>query len=137
MTAQQGALVLIKAGNGGSPESFTTIGGLRASQMDINHQPMVATNVESGAWRQLLANAGILSFRIGGSGRFTDSAAEETLRAHAFSGSINNYRFVFPNGNNVTGPFAVTSYSRSGEEEGEELFALTLESAGTISFSVS
>lgn len=31
MPAQKGALVLIKVGNGGGPETFTTIGGMRTS----------------------------------------------------------------------------------------------------------
>jgi TP901-1 family phage major tail protein len=137
MTAHNGALVLIKAGDGGSPESFTTIGGLRTSEILLAHHSRDATTIESGAWQQLADGAGLLACHISGSGLFTDSASEETVRGHAFSGSANNYRFIFANGNNITGPFIITAYQRSGNHDGEEQYALTLESAGTITFATS
>ena len=137
MTAQNGTLVLIKVGNGGGPETFTTVGGLRTSEILLNHHPLDATTVESGVWRQLLGSAGILSFHISGSGLFTNSASEELVRGYAFSGSANNYKFIFANGNNVTGPFMVTSYLRSGNHDAEEIYAITLESAGIITFATS
>ena len=113
MTSQNGALVLIKVGNGGSPETFTTIGGLLTSEIVLNHQVHNATTVQSGNWQQLLGGTGIMSMHIGGSGRFTNSAAEETVRGNAFSGSANNYKFIFANGNNVTGACIITSYHRA------------------------
>ena len=137
MTAQNGALVLIKVGNGGSPETFSTIGGLRTSGMLLNNHPLDATNRESGAWRQLLTGAGIHSLYIEGTGLFTNSASEETLRGYAFANSANNYKFIFANGNNLTGSFMVTSYERRGNYNEEETFHLTLESAGTVTFAAS
>jgi len=134
MTAQNGALVLIKAGNGGSPEVFTTIGGLQVNEMLLNCHALNATNLESGAWQQLLGSAGNLSLHISGNGLFTNSTSEETVRGNAFSGSANNYEFVFANGNYVTGPFMITTYQRSGQYDSEEIYALTMESAGTINF---
>src|SRR5580693_7449103 len=88
MTAQQGALVLIKAGNGGSPEIFTTIGGLRTSSMTLGNQALDTTNVESGNWRQLMGSAGINSLIVSGSGIFTDAASEETVRGNAFASNV-------------------------------------------------
>lgn len=134
MAAQKGSLVLIKVGNGGGPETFTTIGGLRTSKLVLNNQVVDTTNKDSGAWRQLLSGAGIRSMSISGSGVFTDSAAEETVRGYAFSNSINNYKFFFANGNTVTGAFQVTSYERAGNHDGEETYSLTLESAGSVTY---
>src|SRR5581483_9582827 len=131
MTAQNGALVLIQAGNGGAPETFATIGGLRITEILVNHHIRDATNIESGAWQQLLGGAGTLSCQISGSGLFTNVSSEETVRGYAFAGSANNYRFIFANGNRITGPFIVTAYHRSGSHDGAEMYALTLESAGT------
>jgi predicted secreted protein len=37
MVANKGSLVLIKVGNGGGPETFTTIGGLRTSRLTLNN----------------------------------------------------------------------------------------------------
>lgn len=134
MTAQKGSLVLIKVGNGGDPEVFTTIGGLRVSSMVLGNQMLDATNTESGAWRQLLGGAGIRSLQISGGGMFTDAASEEIVRGYAFASTVNNYRFVFANGDYVTGPFQITAYERSGDHENEEVYSLALESAGTITF---
>ena len=137
MTTQSGTLVLIKVGDGGDPELFTTIGGLQASKMVIDNQLLETTNAETGAWRQLLGNAGIHFLSIEGSGLFTDSVSEEMVRSHAFSGGANSYQFIFANGNKVSGQFIITTYERSGNYGGGEIYALTLESAGTITFTVS
>jgi TP901-1 family phage major tail protein len=125
---------LIKVGNGADPEVFSTVGGLRTSRMVLNNKALDTTNLESGPWKQLLGSAGISSMVIEGGGLFTDSASEETLRLYAFANSANNYRFVFANGDNVTGPFMVTAYERDGNYNDAETFAITLESAGTLTF---
>jgi len=134
MPIQNGSLVLIKVGDGGSPETFITVGGLRASGLKLDNQILNATNLESGTWKQLLGSAGIQSLSISGSGLFTGSTSEDTLRGYAFAGSVNNYQLVFADGDILTGPFLVASYERSGDYGGEEIYSLTLESAGTIIF---
>lgn len=136
MTAFKGSLVLIKVGDGVTPvENFTTVGGLRVTRLALNARPIEAGHRESGAWRALLAGAGTRHLTLSGAGAFTNAASEETLRGHAFSGSIVNYRFYFANGGNVTGPFQITAYERSGDYDEEELYALTLESAGVVTYS--
>lgn len=134
MTAQKGSLVLIKIGNGSAPETYATIGGLRISVLTVDNDTLHSTNVESGMWQQLSSGTGIRSMRISGGGMFTDSASEELLRSKAFSGVSSNYRFVFANGDYITGAFIVTNYERSGSITEEEIYTVTLESAGTISF---
>lgn len=134
MTAQKGSLVLIKVGDGAGSETFTTIGGLRTSRFSINNQSVDATNKDSGAWRRLLDGAGIRSVSLSGTGIFTDSTAEETVRSYAFSNTIKNYKFFFANGDSITGAFQITSYERSGNYDGEETYALSLASAGAITF---
>jgi TP901-1 family phage major tail protein len=132
MTAQKGSLVLIKVGNGGGPETFSPIGGLRTSRMALGNQTIDGSNV-SAPWRILLS-AGIKSLSISGRGFFTDASSEETIRSYAFSSSVNNYQFIFANGDYITGPFQVTSYERSGDYDSQEMYGITLESAGTITF---
>jgi len=134
MSAESGTLVLIKVGNGGSPETFTTIGGLRTSAMTLSNHTMDASNVQLGQWKQLQSNSGIMSMSISGGGMFTDSAAEEMVCGYAFAQSVNNYQLIFANGDMVSGPFMITAYSRSGDFQDEEIYTLTLESAGNITF---
>lgn len=134
MPANKGTLVLIKVGNGGVPETFTTIGGLKISRMLLSNKVMDGSNVNTGQWRLLLGGSGIQSLKISGSGTFTDASSEEILRGYSFAGSVNNYQFMFANSDLLAGPFQVVSYERSGDYDKEEAYAMTLESAGGITF---
>ncbi len=134
MTIQKGSLVLLKIGDGQVTENFTTIGGVRITEMELNNNSIEATNPESGAWRQLLGNAGIRSVSISATGLFADSAAEETLRGYAFAGSLDNYELHFGNGDMLSGAFHISEYQRSAVHDGEEEFSITLESGGVITF---
>lgn len=126
--------MLLKVGDGADPEVFTTIGGLRTNSITHSNQTVDTTNKDSGAWRELLAGAGTRSVSLSGSGVFTDSIAEETVRGHAMSNVINNYEMTFGNGDSMTGPFQIASYQRAGSYNGEETYALTLVSSGAITF---
>lgn len=134
MTAQAGALVLIKIGDGEVSESFTTLGGLRTSSIIVNNQLLETSNVSTGAWRQLQDVSGIRTVTITGTGLFTDSVSEEIMRGVAFNGNIHNYQFIFANGDSITGAFLVEEYERSGNIDDAETYRISLQSAGNISF---
>ena len=136
MTAQKGSLVLLKVGNGGGPETFATVGGMRITRMVLNNTLVETTHRGSGAWRQVADASGIRSVNISGEGAFVDSASEETLRGYAFAASANNYELTFGNGDKLTGAFIVERYERSGDVEQEETYRLSLQSAGAVSFVV-
>ncbi len=134
MPAQKGSLFLLKAGDGGGPETFTTVAGLRSTSFTINNATVDVTTKDSAGMRELLAGAGIQSMSVSANGVFTDSAAEATLRANAAANSVNNYQIVSGNGNTWEGGFLITSYGRSGDHNNEESFTISLESSGTITF---
>lgn len=134
MTAQKGSLFLLKVGDGGGPETFTTIGGMRTNSFSLNNQAVDTTNKSSGQWRELLSGAGTSSINISGSGVFTDDAAEETVRGYAFNNEIHNYQIAFGNGDVLEGPFQITSYGRSGSHNNEEAYSLSLASGGAVTF---
>jgi TP901-1 family phage major tail protein len=134
MAAQKGSLFLLKVGDGGGTEVFTTIGGMRTNSFSLNNQAVDTTNKGSGQWRELLSGAGTSSVNISGSGVFTDDAAEEMVRGYAFNNEIHNYEIVFGNGDTLSGAFQITSYSRSGNHNNEEAYTVSLASAGAITF---
>lgn len=134
MPAASGALVLIKIGNGEDPEVFTTIGGMRTSELSIDNQLLDASHIEGGNWRILQNESGIQSVSISGSGIFVDSTEEENVRISAFANTIKNYRFIFANADSIQGPFRILSYQRKGDHNNPEAYNLTLESAGPITF---
>ena len=54
MSAQKGKDLLIKIGNGATPEVFTTVAGLRATTLAFNAQHVDVTNSASAdMWREL------------------------------------------------------------------------------------
>jgi len=134
MSILSGSFVLIQVGNGGTPETFATLGGLRTSDMQVRCRGAEAGGPESGAWQKLPPVPGLLSMSIKGSGAVTGSAADETLRGYVFAGMPAGFRFVFAGGAHVTGSFLVLSYQRWGDHDGEESYAVYLESAGALNY---
>jgi len=135
MTAQRGKDLLLKIGDGGSPETFASVAGLRTTTLAFNAQTIDVTNADSAnMWRELLANAGVASAQISGSGVFKDAASDATIRAAFFNQDIPNWQIVIPSFGTVTGPFKVTALHYEGPYDGELKLALTLASAGALTF---
>ena len=47
MAAQKGSSLLVKIGDGASPEAFTTIGGLRSTSISLNDEAVDVTTMDS------------------------------------------------------------------------------------------
>ena len=131
MAAQPGRSFLLKVGDGASPPAYTTIGGMRTTSFKFNNGEIDATDKDSAGWRELI-EGGVRSMEVSADGIFKDTAAEETLRADAFAGRINDYRIVAGNGDSFEGLFQIASYARGGKHEGEETFTVSLRSAGPV-----
>lgn len=135
MTAQRGKDLLIKIGDGASPENFTTVAGLRATKLDFNAKDVDVTNSDStDMWRELLAGAGVKSAAISGSGVFKDAASDAALRTALFNQTLANWQIVIPSFGTVAGPFKLVSLQYDGPYDGELKISLSLASAGALSF---
>jgi len=134
MAAQKGSALLMKIGDGASPEVFTTIGGMRSTALAMNDEAVDVTNKDSGRARTLLAQGGVNSMTVTGSGVFTDSASETTLRSQFDASSFSNYQFLVPDFGTFTGAFMLQSLEYAGEFNGEVTYSFTFESSGTITF---
>lgn len=132
MAAEKGSAFLLKIGNGEEPASFTTIAGLRTTQMSINGDAVIITNKDSGGWRELLSGAGVRSVSVSGAGIFLGSAAEQRVRGHALAGAIDNYQLSFESGEQMQGRFLVSRLDYSGDFNGERTYTLSLESSGPV-----
>ena len=119
MAVQKGSALLVKVGDGASPEVFTTVAGLRDTSISINAETIDVTNKDSSRVRTLLADAGIKSFSISGSGVFTDSASEQTILTKFSASTFANYQFLVPDFNTFTGAFQVTSIEYAGSYNGD------------------
>jgi len=135
MTAQTGKDLLLKLGDGGDPESFSTVAGLRAKTISLNARSVDATDADSpNAWRELMPGAGVKAASISGSGIFKDAASDATVRGAFFAQSADNWRIVIPDFGELTGPFLVAALEYSGRFDGEAQYAITLASAGELTF---
>ena len=137
MAGQKGRDVLIKIGNGGAPETFATVAGVRAKNISLNARTVDGTSGESAsAWRELIAGAGVKSASVSGAGVFKDAASDALLQQTFFSQAVRNFQLVIPDFGVLDGPFLVEALDYSGDHDGEAAFAITLASAGIVSFTV-
>ncbi|MFZ2030044.1 MAG: phage major tail protein, TP901-1 family [Vitreimonas sp.] len=135
MTGQKGRDVLIKIGNGASPELFTTVAGIRAKTISLNARSVDGTSGEStDAWRELIAGAGVKSASVSGSGVFKDAASDAAIQQAFFTQASKTFQLVIPDFGLLQGPFLIEALDYSGDHDGEAAFAITLASAGVINF---
>jgi TP901-1 family phage major tail protein len=132
MSAEKGSAFLLKIGNGANPPVFSTMAGLRTTQLSVNGEPVNVTSKDSGGWRELLSGAGVRSVSVAGSGIFTGSAAEGRIKGNALAGTIDDYELSFESGERMRGRFLVTRLDYSGDYNGERNYALSLESSGAV-----
>jgi TP901-1 family phage major tail protein len=136
LAAQKGKDILLKIGDGADPEVFTTVAGLRARTISLNARSVDATDSDSaGRWRELLAGAGVRQASVSGAGVFRDAASDALIRTAFFAQSADSWRLIVPDFGTLGGPFLVAALEYAGEHEGEATYAITLSSAGEISFS--
>jgi TP901-1 family phage major tail protein len=135
MAGQKGRDVLIKIGDGGAPEAFVTIAGIRAKTISLNARSVDATSGESPqAWRELIAGAGVKSASVSGAGVFKDAASDAYIQQAFFAQAVRNFQLIIPDFGALSGPFLVEALDYSGDHDGEASFAITLASAGVVAF---
>mgnify|MGYP001613364298 CR=1 FL=1 len=135
MGAQAGKDVLLKIGDGAEPEAFVTVAGLRARTIALNARTVDVTDADSaGRWRELLAGGGVKSAAVSGQGVFRDAASDALIREAFFEQSAKVWRLIVPDFGQIEGPFLVAALEYAGEHEGEASFALSLASAGEVTF---
>ena len=139
MAAQKGSALLLKIGatasGSAASDTYTTIGGLRSTSISLNQETIDVTTKDSANARELLADAGVESVSISGSGVFTDVASEQTLQAAFGGANIPNFEIVLPDLGTYQGKFQITTLEYAGEYNGEMTYSITLESSGAVTFS--
>ena len=132
MAAERGSAFLLKIGDGAATPAFTTVAGLKTTQLSVNGDAVAITNKGSGGWRELLSGAGVRSVSVAASGIFTGSAAEVQVRGLALSGDIEDFQLSFESGERMQGSFLVTRLEYAGDFNGERNYTLALESSGVV-----
>lgn len=138
MAAQKGSALLLKIGAdntaSAASDTYTTVGGLRSTSITMNDEAVDVTTKDSSGIRELLANGGVQSLSISGSGVFTDAASETTLRSAFGASDFHNFQVIIPDFGTYTGEFMVASLEYAGEYNGEVTYSITLENSGAFTF---
>jgi len=133
MTAQRGKDILLKIE--GAPGVFTTVAGLRARTPSLNGRQVDAADGDrDGRWPELRGAAGRKSAAVAGQGIFRDAASDALIREAFFDQAARTWRLIVPDFGTLEGPFLVAALEYAGEHEGEATFAISLASAGQITF---
>ncbi len=133
MAGQKGRDVLIRISDGAG--EFETLAGIRTTRFELSASRVDATSADSAAaWRELMTAAGTKSARISGAGVFKDAASDLRMRSVFFGAETPDWQFVVPDFGTLEGPFMISALSWSGRHDGEAEFAVTLESAGQVTF---
>lgn len=132
MPAEKGSAFLLKVGDGEGTPVYSTVAGMRTTQLSINGDAVVVTNKGSGGWRDLLSGAGVRSVSVAGAGVFTGSVAESRIKANALAGLLDDYELSFESGERMRGRFLVSRLDYSGDFNGERTYTLALESSGAV-----
>lgn len=134
MAAQKGRDLLLKVDSTGTGV-YVTVAGLRSNSLAFNAESVDATSQESaGAWRELLAGAGLKTAALRGQGIFKDAGSDATIRSYFFNASILNWQVVIPDFGIVQGLFQITALEFAARHDGEVTFEMALESAGLLTF---
>lgn len=132
MAVESGAAFLLKISDGGAPEAFRTVAGLRTTQLSLSSEPVVVTHKGSGGWRELLPAGGVRAVSISGAGVFTGSQAELQLKSRLLNGALDRFEVSFEGGERLRGAFQVTRLDYAGDFNGERSYTLSLESSGQV-----
>ena len=135
MAGQKGRDLLIKIGDGGDPEAFATVAGIRAKTIALNARTVDGTSGESPeAWRELISGAGVKSASVSGAGVFKDAASDALIQQAFFAQTAVSFQLIIPDFGVLEGPFLVEALDYAGDHDGEAAFAITLASAGALTF---
>lgn len=134
-TKYAGRNFLLKSGDGGGTEVFTTVGNMRTTSLSINNEMIDVTDKDGGQFREALAG-GIKSLSISADGVLSSDSiiARMIAKSLATDGTDkSNYKIVMGTGT-FTGAFFLTKFEASGAYNGEQTYTLSLESSGVITY---
>ena len=138
MAKQLGRALLVKIGDGASPEVFANLCGLNSKTMTINNSMIDVTTPDcttpGGAlWAENLG--GLKSVSISGDGFFEDSATELRMNTVAMQADAKaNFTVTVPAFGTYAGSFYIESLEFGGETEGGVTYSVTLSSTGAVTF---
>lgn len=137
MPQEKGRLLLIKIGDGASPEVFSNICGIQTRSFNMSASEIDTTipdceNPGNAVVRT--AEPGIVNRTFTGSGKFVSGANADLLLDHVMDATTFNAQVVVPGLGTFEGVWMVSEFEFSGEMEGNMDFSATFVAAGPLTF---
>jgi TP901-1 family phage major tail protein len=133
MAKTRGKDFLLQSEDTSGSGTYTTVGGLRATGLTINNEQIDTTSKDGDDWRTLIVS-GVQSMSVTGDGVFDNDTVGKAIQLRATTNTLWNYKLIDNTGNTFTGSFQITSWGLSGEYTGALEYTLSLESAGTVTY---
>ncbi len=137
MAQQVGRSLLIKRGDGASPEQFTTVCGFKARTFQINNNIVDVSVPDCVTPSGKVPEAsvyGVQGLQFSGSGFFDNDAVGLAIAAAAFNQTAGNYQVIVPGVGTYAGSFLIENFQWSGEMQGNMEFEATFRLTGTGTF---
>lgn len=137
---QIGRLLLIKIGDGNitpGPETFKNLCGLQTTSFNMSANEVDTTVRDCqnpAATPQKTAEPGIKNRTFTGNGKYIAGADSLTFVQHVIDATKFNAQVSVPGMGTFTGPWFVSDYELSGEDEGNMDFSATFVAAGPLTF---
>ncbi len=134
---QIGRLLLIKIGNGATPEVFNPLCGFETTSfnMSANEVDTTTVNCENPAETpQKTAEPGIKNRTFSGNGKYIAGVNSSAFVKHVTDATKFNAEVIVPGLGSFTGPWFVSDFEFGGEMEGNMTFSATFVAAGQLAF---
>lgn len=119
-----GRLMLIKIGDGGTPEEFTTVAAQRGTG-NSQASASIETTTKDNRWRQLL-QGGVNAISFTAKGLIADASSHRLLSNLAAQDAVRTFQIVFANGQTITAPCRVETWAASADYDAVQQYELTL-----------
>lgn len=131
----QGKLMLIQLGDGGDPEQFTAVCGVKDKSLSINNEVVDTTRPPCDSPEDPLHYSGAYGVRtvsLSGSGVATSKASYQNLAKHAIEQAYVNGKIIIPLWGTFSGTLIFNKVDASGPMSGEVEFSIDLTMTGKI-----
>jgi predicted secreted protein len=137
MAQQIGRLLLIKIGNGATPQVFSALCGIQTRSFNLSANEVDTTipdceNPENTPQRTV--EPGIKNRTFSGSGKYVKSANTSTFMQHVINGTKFPAQVAVPGLGEFEGDWMASEFELSGEQEGNMDFSATFVAAGPLEF---
>tara|TARA_R100001244_G_scaffold2541_10_gene3993 strand:- start:80 stop:505 length:426 start_codon:yes stop_codon:yes gene_type:complete len=132
---ERGTKVLLKIGDGASPEVFSTLAGQQDTRMAGASNPIDVGAKEDGDWGATLGGIKNMTVTATGIANWPDTTGLEAIRVAWQAGTDINCRVVLSAaGQNYVGPFQVTQFDVGGTHTGATEYSITVVNNGAPTY---